>query len=220
LQKKLDCLATLLSANSEVQVTAAQQHESAFTINLAVITSSGQFERSLRFWCEELWMSGNVTSTLSLSLLANFDEPRLIQVPNEYDKLFQHSRRVTCKTCNSIPAEAALCLLCGQILCLNSFCCLDKQTKISELVYHSNTCGLGNAVFICVMSSAILVILGKEACIWGSIYLDAFGEEDLDLRRGRPLYLSNDRFQFLEKQWKTTSFHKYELRWFPHDNIL
>jgi hypothetical protein len=34
------------------------------------------------------------------------------------------------------------------------------------------------------------VIREMHWCLWGSPYLDAYGEEDQDLRRGRPLYLN------------------------------
>ena len=36
----------------------------------------------------------------------------------------------------------------------------------------------------------VLVIREMHWCQWGSPYLDAYGEEDQDLRRGRPLYLN------------------------------
>ena len=36
----------------------------------------------------------------------------------------------------------------------------------------------------------VLVIRERHWCQWGSPYLDAYGEEDQDLRRGRPLYLN------------------------------
>lgn len=111
-------------------------------------------------------------------------------------------------------------MFCESAVCLNSFCCLDKQSKVSEVIQHSNECGMGSAVFLCVGSSAILVVVGREACVWGSVFLDSFGEEDLDLRRGKPLFLCRERFQFLQRQWITHSFHKYELKWFPHDNML
>ena len=33
-----------------------------------------------------------------------------------------------------------------------------------------------------MMSSSIFIIRGEKASIWGSVYLDEFGEEDIDLR--------------------------------------
>jgi len=51
-----------------------------------------------------------------------------------------------------------------------------------ETVHHSQICGGGTGVFLAVNSSTIVVIRGKRACIWGSIYLDSFGEEDKELK--------------------------------------
>lgn len=47
---------------------------------------------------------------------------------------------------------------------------------------------------------------GKRACVWGSVYLDTFGEEDRDLKRGKPLFLSEQRYSVLEQQWISHSF--------------
>ena len=44
----------------------------------------------------------------------------------------------------------------------------------------------------------MLLLLGNErVCIWGSLYLDRNGEEDSYLRRGKSLYLSEDRYEAL-----------------------
>ena len=47
---------------------------------------------------------------------------------------------------------------------------------------HALECGGGTGIFLAVNSSTIVVIRGKRACIWGSIYLDKFGEEDKELK--------------------------------------
>lgn len=47
---------------------------------------------------------------------------------------------------------------------------------------HAEICGAGTAVFLVVTSSCIIVIRGKRACLWGSVYLDSFGEEDRELK--------------------------------------
>ena len=53
---------------------------------------------------------------------------------------------------------------------------------VCETVNHSVECGGGTGIFLAVNSSTIVVIRGKRACIWGSIYLDKFGEEDKELK--------------------------------------
>jgi hypothetical protein len=47
---------------------------------------------------------------------------------------------------------------------------------------HAMECGYGTAIFLILMSSSVFVIRGDKASVWGSVYLDEFGEEDIDLR--------------------------------------
>ena len=90
---------------------------------------------------------------------------------------------------------------------------------------------------------ALQVIRGKRACIWGSIYLDAFGEEDRELkcddklstnfkfqifnnlsnffaRRGKPLFLNMERYQLLETQWLAHRFDHTNRKWIWHRDQL
>lgn len=93
-----------------------------------------------------------------------------------------------------------------------------------------------------VTSTYIIVIRGRRACLWGSLYLDDFDEEDRDLkydnqiklepitvpnefvisfcRRGKPLYLSEDRFNLLESQWLSHRFAHTKHTWVFHRDLL
>ena len=78
--------------------------------------------------------------------------------------------------CGQVPKDPTICLLCGMMVCPG------KENIIQEAVKHSIACGAGTAPFLLVNSATIVVIRGERACIWGSIYLDEFGEEDRELR--------------------------------------
>lgn len=43
-------------------------------------------------------------------------------------------------------------------------------------------CGGGTGIFLVVPSTYIIVVRGRRACLWGSLYLDEYYEEDRDLR--------------------------------------
>ena len=75
-----------------------------------------------------------------------------------------------------MPKDPTICLLCGVMVCP-----VGKE-NMQEAVQHSIDCGAGTAPFLLVNSATIVVIRGERACIWGSIYLDEFGEEDRELR--------------------------------------
>jgi len=47
---------------------------------------------------------------------------------------------------------------------------------------HTLSCGGGIGIFLVVTSTYIIVIRGRRACLWGSLYLDDFDEEDRDLK--------------------------------------
>lgn len=58
-------------------------------------------------------------------------------------------------------------------------------------------CGAGIGVFLMLRRTNILLQRCERQAMWPSPYLDAFGEEDIELRRGRPLYLSEERYSAL-----------------------
>ncbi|RLN98409.1 hypothetical protein DYB28_016060, partial [Aphanomyces astaci] len=46
----------------------------------------------------------------------------------------------------------------------------------------------------------VLLLLGHgRCCIWGSVYLDRNGEEDAHFRRGKTLYLNQERVAALTR---------------------
>ena len=146
------------------------------------------------------------------------NRPSLLLLPQTYDKLFLYYQGKTCKSCCRVPKEPCLCLICGTLVCMKENCC--RVNASLEAVAHSESCGAGTAIYLAVNSSTIIVIRGKRACVWGSLYLDDFGEEDKDLKRGKPLYLCELRLAALEHQWLTHSFDHTNKRWIFHKDNL
>lgn len=50
------------------------------------------------------------------------------------------------------------------------------------VLQHSQHCGAATGIFLLINASVIIIIRGHRFCLWGSVYLDAHGEEDRDLR--------------------------------------
>lgn len=61
--------------------------------------------------------------------------PRLLQLPDNYNIIFQYYHRKTCTACKKVPKDPALCLVCGAFVCLKGVCC--KQQGICECVLVS-----------------------------------------------------------------------------------
>ncbi|XP_011691605.1 PREDICTED: E3 ubiquitin-protein ligase UBR3 isoform X2 [Wasmannia auropunctata] len=180
------------------------------------------------FWCDQLIaflantgeLSGGHQSVRNLIMKQHISwhMPKLLSLPREYEKIFTYYHERQCSTCESVPQEISICLLCGTIVCLKQNCC--KQMNVCEAIQHSIDCGGGTGIYLVVTSTYIIVIRGRRACLWGSLYLDDFEEEDRDLKRGKPLYLSQDRYQLLEQQWLAHRFDHTKKTWVWHRDAL
>ncbi|XP_072747592.1 E3 ubiquitin-protein ligase Ubr3 isoform X3 [Anoplolepis gracilipes] len=176
------------------------------------------------FWCEQLlrflhnWQKHQPARDLVTQQHISWHAPKLLSLPREYEKIFTYYHERQCSQCHSVPQEISICLLCGTIVCLKQNCC--KQLNTCEAIQHSIDCGGGTGIYLVVTSTYIIVIRGRRACLWGSLYLDDFEEEDRDLKRGKPLYLSQDRYQLLEQQWLAHRFDHTKKTWVWHRDAL
>ncbi|KAL9877993.1 ubr3 ubiquitin ligase isoform 2-T2 [Glossina fuscipes fuscipes] len=180
-------------------------------------------EESLpKFWCEQLMNIRPPLDTIGELVMINqhvaWQQPKLLELPREYERLFTYYHERPCLNCYKVPKESSICLLCGTIVCLKQNCCVEKDC--CEAVRHTIICGGGIGIFLVVTSTYIIVIRGRRACLWGSLYLDDFDEEDRDLKRGKPLYLSQDRFSLLEAQWLSHKFAHTKQTWVFHRDLL
>lgn len=76
--------------------------------------------------------------------------------------------------------------------CKEQDCCeAVRVSSTFELIFlklpsffpqHAITCGRGTGVFLVVTSTFIIIVRGSRACLWGSLYLDGYDEEDRDLK--------------------------------------
>ncbi|OQR90247.1 hypothetical protein THRCLA_09396 [Thraustotheca clavata] len=90
----------------------------------------------------------------------------------------------------------AICMRCGEAVCAGSDCCKVNGKGACSL--HVEHCGHGNSAFFLLKQCSILLV-GEHgrASLFSSPYVDEFGEEDLYVKRGRPLYLAPKRLMVL-----------------------
>ena len=176
----------------------------------------------VKLWCLEFNSMAKRLLVTAEKLLRSkplyLRQPRLLRLPPTYDQLFLFYYQKTCNTCKKLPSEPCICLVCGTLVCMRESCCRLNNT--AEAVQHAELCGASTAIYLAVNSSTIIVIRAKKACVWGTVYLDSHGEEDRDLKRGKPLYLSQQRYWYLEQQWITHSFDHTSKRWVWHKDQL
>jgi len=154
-------------------------------------SSTGSVTKSLA----SSWLDQFLRKNATLPDLAPAHPFKLIQLPELYHDLLSQYSKLRCVKCKTIPVTKALCLMCGKLLCAGNACCRDLG--IGECSLHTRSCGGGVGLFLILKMSSVLVIRGPRHSFWGSPYLDEYGEEDIHLIRGRPLYFNKERYEQL-----------------------
>ncbi|KDP35634.1 hypothetical protein JCGZ_09072 [Jatropha curcas] len=118
---------------------------------------------------------------------------KLMQLPRVYQNLLERYIKQRCGDCKNVIEEPALCLLCGRLCSPNwKLCCRENGCQA-----HAMSCGAGTGVFLLIKRTTILLQRCARQAPWPSPYLDAFGEEDTEMHRGKPLYLNEERYAAL-----------------------
>ncbi|XP_010256932.1 PREDICTED: E3 ubiquitin-protein ligase PRT6 isoform X2 [Nelumbo nucifera] len=118
---------------------------------------------------------------------------KLMNLPHVYQDLLQRYIKRQCPDCGGVQDDPALCLLCGRLCCPAwKQCCRERTCQT-----HAISCGAGFGVFLLIRKTTILLQRNARQSFWPSPYLDAFGEEDHEIVRGKPLYLSEERYSAL-----------------------
>lgn len=156
---------------------------------------------------------------------------RLIDLPCDYSELVD---RVSDFGCPSIKNEDSrtptLCLICGTVLCSQSYCCqrnlndptgnsqqnnssgginiaassLNSQQLVGSCTYHAYECSAGVGVFLRIRNCQILLLSGRsKGCYMPAPYIDDHGETDFGLIRGNPLHLNQQHYDKLQAMWIT-----------------
>ncbi|RLN88447.1 hypothetical protein BBJ28_00008991, partial [Nothophytophthora sp. Chile5] len=131
--------------------------------------------------------------------------PQLIDLPIQYDELYSEMTGRKCTRCDKAPCDPGLCLICGEYLCCGDSCCtrafMPHGPPVGECTRHAAECGGGVGIVLLLEQCRIAVVGGSMAAYFPSPYVDAHGEEDVGLQRGRPLRLDMARYRYLEMLW-------------------
>ncbi|XP_040905463.1 E3 ubiquitin-protein ligase UBR2 isoform X2 [Toxotes jaculatrix] len=131
---------------------------------------------------------------------------RLIELPEDYSALINQASSFTCPRSGGDKSRApTLCLVCGSMLCSQSYCCQTEVDgeDVGACTAHTFTCGAGLGLFLRVRESQVLFVAGKtKGCFYPPPYLDDYGETDQGLKRGNPLHLCSERYRKIERLWR------------------
>jgi len=100
--------------------------------------------------------------------------------------------------------ETAICLLTGTVMRSGAprRPYARDNTLPGSCTLHARRIGSGVGIFFLVSKCTVLLVHNNKSAYSASLFVDENGEEDPGLRRGRPLFLKDLRYQALEKLWR------------------
>ena len=205
-----------LTKHEEVEILLAYVGCPGLMASISEMFSSSTSEDLVRNWF-------NVSSSSSLVFAQHpsqivFPYGGIVTLPEKYTDVLAEASEYDCPITRQRAEDVIKCLVCGNCVCISCFACTEtyKQTSKSDppmgpFTEHMIKCSNGIGVGIWV-KSAYLVLLsvvsrnssGKISLIGtlrGIPYLDRFGEEDFELRKGMPLYLSSQIYKEINYIW-------------------
>jgi hypothetical protein len=100
--------------------------------------------------------------------------------------------------------ETAICLLTGTVMRSGSPRRLFARSPRlpGACTLHARKTASGIGIFFLVQKCTVLLMHNSKSAYSPSLYVDDHGEEDPQLRRGRPLFLNDARYRALELLWR------------------
>ena len=162
-------------------------YDSIEGIASSVLKRTDQKIASLSAWTTQQLAAGRNTK-VKLPMRSDLMYSIRVELPREYSTLISHYYNKKCGCGNSLKSSA-LCLSCGVLVNEKS-----KSEKVCcSMKSHSLSCGSGQSIFMLLGESRLVAIDGKRFADIPPLYVDAHGEDDPRLDRGKPLFLSQQR---------------------------
>ncbi|KAL6528688.1 hypothetical protein OROMI_029333 [Orobanche minor] len=182
------------STNFADELPAIERLESMFEIpSLNLIVSDEQSRLAAWGWLGHLCKVFEAHKYQRVLRCAPAVPFKLMILPYLYQDLLQRYIKKCCPDCGAVKEEPAVCLLCSKLCSPNwKTCCRESGCHT-----HAMACGAGIGVFLLIRRTTILLQRSARQAPWPSPYLDAFGEEDVGMCRGKPLFLNEERYAAL-----------------------
>ena len=137
----------------------------------------------------------------------------LVTLPHCYADIMTEAFAYDCPVTLQRADEVVKCLVCGKCVCFSCFACSEtyKQSNIGAVslgpyAEHTFRCSNGKGIGICVKTASVILLSGTlQGRMTGTViqipYLDQFGEHDKGLRKGSPLFLSQQEYKDINQIW-------------------
>jgi hypothetical protein len=133
----------------------------------------------------------------------------LVDLPREYWEVVRLAETAVCPTTGKAMADPAICLVCGDTLCCHCLMCADTvvvygtKKKRGACNIHAKRCNGGAGMFLRVKHCTVNLLDGDRGAQIPAPYVDAYGETDVELKRGRPLTFNGVAFAQLVRMFQT-----------------
>lgn len=90
---------------------------------------------------------------------------RLVSLPADYSELINGVSQFICPNSDSDDSrQPTLCLVCGAMLCAQSYCCQNELdgNMVGACTYHTHKCGAGVGIFLKIRECKILLLAGRS----------------------------------------------------------
>lgn len=130
---------------------------------------------------------------------------RLISLPASFIELYSSTTNRPCAICKKRPPMPALCLLCGEIVCVGA--CAEEgprgPSRVGNLAKHHRQCSGSVGAFLFLRTGSVLICRGGFVAQLPSIYVDEHGEGMRGTSHDWPLFLNAPRYEAIRKIWGT-----------------
>ncbi|KAH7923758.1 hypothetical protein BV22DRAFT_1092243 [Leucogyrophana mollusca] len=170
---------------------------------LSDLPNQDTLQNALSGWCAHYGHS-HAASQLNCGVVLELASVyRIARLPLVLDNLFGGRDKVMrCARCNTVPVDAAICLICGTTCCMLSHCCSDPDSSgRGECNTHTRECGGAIGLYFVVKRCSLLYLYANDGTFTQSPYLDVHGEVDVSMRRGRRQYLHPARWEDIRRTW-------------------
>ncbi|KAK0428625.1 hypothetical protein QR680_010912 [Steinernema hermaphroditum] len=132
---------------------------------------------------------------------------RLIDLPADITDVVNLAVNYKCPSvrveelATSVPT---MCLVCGAILCSQSYCCQQTIGKeaVGACTFHTKQCSGSGGIFLRLRDSQLLILANRSrGMLKPAPYVDEFGETDQGFRRGNPLHLNKELYAKIQQLW-------------------
>jgi E3 ubiquitin-protein ligase UBR1 len=130
---------------------------------LSDLPNQDTLQNALSGWCAH-YGNSHAASQLNCGVVLDFPAVyRLARLPLILDNLFgAQEKALTCPRCHTVPVEAAICLICGTICCMQSHCCIDIENN------EKGECNMHTREFVACLLLFFIILTFVPNQVWRS----------------------------------------------------